>query len=147
MKILPLPSDPRYRVSDTGDVYGQDGRKLKPWIQNGYYRLYIGGRKRYVHDLVLETHDGPKPPSSCVRHGRKGSLVNAIGNICYGTYSENEYDKVRDGTHQQASKTHCTKRGHLLSGDNVYMTKAGGRQCRQCVRDNQRIRRAARRVA
>lgn len=30
------------------------------------------------------------------------------------------------------SKTHCARGGHPLSGDNLYMTPAGGRACRAC---------------
>lgn len=33
----------------------------------------------------------------------------------------------------QAKQTHC-KRNHLLSGDNVYLTKTGRRQCKECGR-------------
>lgn len=42
-----------------------------------------------------------------------------------------------------AAKTEC-KRGHPLSGDNLIVTKTGCRQCRECRRTKDRLRRAAR---
>jgi hypothetical protein len=38
-----------------------------------------------------------------------------------------------------AAKTHC-KRGHLLSEDNIYRTKGGGRACKTCVKANSKAR-------
>lgn len=53
---------------------------------------------RAVHRLVALTWIGPVPLGCEVRHGPAGSLVNAVNNLCYGTRSDNEYDKKRDGT-------------------------------------------------
>jgi hypothetical protein len=47
---------------------------------------------------------------------------------------------------QNAVKTHC-KRGHSLSGDNLYVFPSGGRMCRTCYRAAARRTYAARRDA
>ena len=45
---------------------------------------------------------------------------------------------------QGRRKTHC-KRGHLLEGGNVYITREGSRQCRACLKTYMRAYRAAKR--
>jgi hypothetical protein len=141
-------------ITDTGVVYGIAGKPLKPWLNQpttyAHYALRLGGRKRYIHDLVLETFVGPKPPGACVRHLNGNSRDNRLENICYGTYSENMYDRVAHGNHPHAGKTHC-KRGHEFTPENTYVIPASGsRQCLTCRRLIQRPkynakRRAARR--
>lgn len=150
MKIKQIPSAPRYSISDTGIVFGLNGQPLKPWLSNrdepwSHWVIRLGrGRKRYVHDLVLETFVGPKPEGSCVRHMNGDSRDNRVENLCYGTYSENSYDRVAHGNHHNAVKTTCL-RGHEFTDDSTYITTWGGRQCRLCVRHNRALRRAARR--
>ena len=51
-----------------------------------------------VHSLVALTWIGPRPHGKQVRHGRNGRLDNSVGNLCYGTPTENSVDRVRDGT-------------------------------------------------
>jgi hypothetical protein len=126
------------------------GQLLTPWMAaKSYAMLKINGQRRYVHDIVLEAFTGPKPEGGCVRHGRLGPLNNSTENICYGTCSENEYDKVRDGTHPNARKTHCPH-GHEYTPENTRLyTKRGSRErlCRICQnavsRESKRRRRAA----
>lgn len=155
MRIKALPSDTRYCISDDGQVWGRNGKLMKPWIQGkkgntqtGYYRLTIGGVRRYVHDLVLETFDGPKPEGFCVRHGLGGPLDNRYPeNLCYGTYSENEHDIVAHGHHHNASKTECIN-GHAFTPQNTRLyTKRGMRErnCRTCALESSRAYKARQR--
>lgn len=46
--------------------------------------------------------------------------------------------------HPNALKSHC-KRGHPLSGDNLYLKPSGIRQCRTCKRESGRIQSERRR--
>jgi hypothetical protein len=65
-------------------------------------------------------------------------------NLQWGTRSENTLDKVTHGVHHQARKTHC-RWGHAFDERNTYLTPAGRRQCRTCVRNanaRYKIRRA-----
>lgn len=146
MSVVSLPSDPRYRISDTGVVYGIRGRPLKGEVkqQEGktpYRRMRIGGRWRYFHDLVLEAFVGPKPKGMCTRHWNGDSLDNRLVNLTYGTYSENNYDRVAHGRHPRANQTHC-KRGHEFTPENTYINLCtGGRQCRACKRITTNTRR------
>lgn len=62
--------------------------------------LSLEGRckPRLIHRLVLETFVGPRPDNMETRHGPKGNLDNTLGNLCWGTKSENRQDCKRDGT-------------------------------------------------
>lgn len=56
---------------------------------------------RYVHHLVLEAFVGPRPQGHVSRHlnGRRDD--NRLGNLAWGTRSENEADKLSHGTYQR----------------------------------------------
>lgn len=51
-----------------------------------------------VHRVVAEAWIGPCPDGCEVRHGYAGTADNSVRNLCYGTHSQNEHDKRRDGT-------------------------------------------------
>lgn len=42
---------------------------------------------------------GPCPEGQQIRHGPNGVTDNSVSNLCYGTRSEDQYDRRRDGTH------------------------------------------------
>jgi hypothetical protein len=44
-----------------------------------------------------------------VLHGRGGVLDNRLSNLRYGTYEENEADKLADGTHQLGERNNRAK--------------------------------------
>jgi hypothetical protein len=151
---LPVPGFPDYEVSDLGRVEGLPrialngrhirGRMLKATIgTHGYpvVRLQVGGEwtARTVHSLVAEAFIGPRPEGMEVRHKDGIRTHCELANLEYGTSSENQYDKVRHGTHHYARREQCS-RGHDLSGANLRITyrKDGSfrqRVCIQCVED------------
>lgn len=51
-----------------------------------------------IHNLVLLEFVGPKKSGFCVRHIDGNKLNNALSNLVYGTYKENEADKILHGT-------------------------------------------------
>jgi hypothetical protein len=63
-----------------------------------------------VHRLVALAWLGPRPPRQWVRHGPNGKLDNSIGNLCYGTPSENAFDRIRDGTMYEQCKSRGVRR-------------------------------------
>ena len=68
------------------------------------------------------------------RHLDDDKTNNTPENLCWGTRSENTYDKIRNGRHPMAAKTHC-KRGHAFDEVNTYRNPAtGSRRCRKCKR-------------
>ncbi len=153
---LQYPENNQYEVSTLGRVrsidrtlpYGNSlrtyrGRILKPWATNAGYlqvTLYSGGvnSRHSVAHLALETHLGPRPKGFEARHLNGDRLDNRIENLRWGSSSENNFDRVRHGTHQLAAKTHCPQ-GHEYSAVNTRVkrtkTQAGpglGRNCRAC---------------
>lgn len=107
--------------------------KRNPYLTCGLSR---NGRRRTVriHVLVCNAFHGPKPSTLHeVRHINGDLTDNRAANLAWGSHSDNMRDKVAHGTHHFANKTHCP-RGHAYAGDNLYMRRSGGRQCRTCAR-------------
>ena len=110
------------RILTTGR-YRSDGRQT----------VAIGRAPRLVAHLVLEAFVGPRPPGMCALHGRRGLASDELSNLRWGTHSENNLDRVRDGTDPKRNRTHCP-RGHLLVPPNLTKRHAdrGLRTCRAC---------------
>jgi hypothetical protein len=106
-----------YQVSDLGRVRSLDrvvyhkiggrrkykGKVLKPGADpSGHLQIILSknGTKKTqrVHRLVTHAFIGPCPEGLEVRHGVGGVLDNTLKNLCYGTQSENMFDRTRDGT-------------------------------------------------
>lgn len=88
---------------------------------------------RLVHHLVLEAFVGPRPVGMEACHGDGDASNNTLSNLRWDTHRENEADKLRHGTHVNASKTHCI-RGHELASPNLVPSELdlGFRKCRAC---------------
>lgn len=144
-----IPGYSRYEVSDRGEV-----RSWIPWRgtplpravrpsrdSGGYPQVSLwgdAGRQSFgVHRLVMRAFVGRRPEGKEIRHLDGNPLNCSLSNLQYGTRSENQYDRVRHGTHHAARKTHC-KHGHPLSGENLYVDVRGMRQCRTCGRASAR---------
>jgi hypothetical protein len=90
--------------------------------------------------LALEAFVGPRPDGFVGCHNDDDPLNNHISNLRWDTYSGNNRDLVRLGTHHQASKTQCPS-GHEYSAQNtrIYIYKGWTyRYCRICQRTSSR---------
>jgi hypothetical protein len=98
------------------------------------------GERCRVHRLVLEAFVGPCPPGREACHWNDIGHDNRLTNLRWDTPSANMFDRVRNGIHPQASKTHC-KHGHELT---AYSRGNGAvrRVCQECSRGSKRRRRA-----
>lgn len=116
------------------------GRLLAQRFNHGYLGvdLWDGARRKKgarVHVLMLEAFVGPRPAGMWGLHRDDNRLHNSLGNLYWGTPSQNHHDCVRNGTHHQARKACCTKCG------GEYSERTGGRRgrfCRNCVRRSAR---------
>jgi hypothetical protein len=87
---------------------------------------------------------GPRPDGLDVCHNNGDRLDNQVGNLRYGTRSENMLDTVPHGR-SRASRTHCPS-GHEFNEENtrhdVVKGRNGGtvnrRSCRECDRARHR---------
>lgn len=86
-----------------------------------------------VHTWVALTFLGPRPEGQEVRHLDGDPGNNTLGNLAYGTPSENRYDTVRHGRNKQAAQDACVQ-GHPFDVANTYYRPTGHRQCRACNR-------------
>lgn len=95
-----------------------------------------------VHRLVMEAFVGPCPEGLEVLHWDDNPANNHLSNLRYGTRSENVKDRVRNGIHHFASRTHCL-RGHEFTLENTYNPPGHPtkRMCRKCCHIRQVLRR------
>lgn len=156
-----------YQVSDDGQVRSVDryvvrgdGRRvhvasriLRPATDRQGY-LVVGLRRptdhypsmRKVHRLVLESFVGPPPvPGLFGCHNDGNPSNNYVANLRWDTCAGNAQDTLKHGKHYNARKTACSK-GHPYDADNTSYRADGGRRCRACVIEDNRIGNEKRRV-
>ncbi len=112
---------PAYRISNDGTIetcwtwgayyIGMSGTAkwkalpLKP-NKKGYIPVHLRdiggkGRRTHLHRLIAETFISPAPfARACVRHLDGNTSNNSVENLAWGTYLENENDKLGHGTHR-----------------------------------------------
>ena len=98
-----------YRVSNKGDVLGPSGKILKPIeAHRGHLYIFVRGKKRYIHQLVLEGFVGKRENGLETRHLDGNPANNQLSNLVWGTRQENQFDRLRHGTliphHSQFTK-------------------------------------------
>lgn len=111
-------------------------------VQNGsgYGQLCRGGRMLYTHRLEYECARGKIPDGLEIDHlCRVPGCVNP-DHMEAVTPVENVM-RGHGPTATNARKVRC-KRGHALSGPNLYVTPSGYRNCKRCKILNQRRLRA-----
>lgn len=144
-----IPLAPGYDVSDQGRIrshrpwHGQPGPRMlslapkKPGSDYRVVRIHHGGawRVRLVHQLVLEAFVGPRPADATdVRHLNDVKDDNRLVNLAWGTHSENMRDRVANGLHHYASRSHC-KNGHefTTATTRVVPSRTGSGTTRVCL--------------
>lgn len=134
----------RIRIDDSGCWLWTGGYwKNRKWAANryGYISTYRDGKSRTVgtHRAMWIALHGPLTPAQCVCHKCDVPLCINPDHLWIGTLKENIQDSKRKGRHFLSAKTHC-KRGHPLSGENLYVNVNSGnmRHCKQCCRERHR---------
>lgn len=141
-----------YEVSDQGRVHSLiTGKYLKPSTQKrgGYLHVVLVRpyRSVLIQYLVAEAFIGPRINGEEVRHLNGIPIDNYVGNLEYGTRSENSEDSKRHGTHFHASATECIRGHDLTDQANLQKTARGGRRiCLACRRERQALYNAGKRV-
>jgi len=96
------------------------------------------GNKHLTHRLAyawangMWNKDGPKIPKgkNVIHKCDNPSCCNPL-HLMLGTQADNMQDCSDKGRLFNQRKTHC-KRGHKLSGENLYITVVGSRSCKAC---------------
>ena len=141
-----------YEVSDQGRVRSVDrivpsrpgftarrkGKVLRARVNTSGHlevKLQRDGARRSVgvHRLVLTAFVGPCPEGMEACHADDDKSNNHLSNLRWDTRSANTYDKVRNGRHPMASRTHCPQ-GHAYTPENTYQPPGypKRRMCRAC---------------
>lgn len=94
--------------------------KIMPRICREHYMVglwHMGKQSdKKCGTLVLEAFVGPRPsPEHECCHGDKGKLDDSLDNVYWGTKSQNQLDRIRDGTDMRGEKHPNSK----LIKDNV----------------------------
>lgn len=124
----PIPGYDGFEASDAGNVRSVDrfiglrpltGKVLAQRKSNrGYQLVDVNGKTFTVHRLVLLSHIGPAPDGSVARHLNDNPQDNRLVNLVWGTQSENEQDKIRNGSRKPAAPKpvrHCKGCGTVLT--------------------------------
>jgi hypothetical protein len=95
-EVRTYPLDPRYFVTDCGNVFTVWNGVIHKKSIKGYsrYPRIILGPKRYsLHSVVCTTFHGPKPfPKAIIRHLDSNPNNAAASNLRWGTSAENNLD-------------------------------------------------------
>ena len=117
------------RIDATGDCWEWTGYRNP----SGYGCVGVGYIVVLVHRLVWETLVGPIPEDKNLDHLCRNPPCCNPDHLEPVTHTVN----VQRGVSHNRNKTRCTKYGHPLSGDNLYVnTVTGSRQCRACQKEN-----------
>lgn len=112
-KTVTLKGFPNYSITKTGAIEGpggrNQGRRLLTPKENyrGYLRVVLRKEgqsfNRFVHVLVLETFNGPRPAGHQAAHLNGKPDDNRIENLAWVTPKENNSHKKLHGTHQRGT--------------------------------------------
>jgi hypothetical protein len=134
-----LRSFPRVTNGSFGSTRRIPGRVLRPGVnpQTGRRLVVLyrdgSGRTHNLYPLVLTAFVGPRPPGMEACHNDGDHTNDRLSNLRWDTSSENSYDIVRHGRHNNALKTHCPRRHRLDEPNLVASTLAAGRRdCLSC---------------
>lgn len=111
--VRPVVGFPNYTVSEDGAVF-RGGKRIKPAFDGKrYWRVALfgsDGRKyQSVHRTVAQAFVPNESMLPCVRHLDGDANNNSVSNLAWGTYKDNEADKLRHGTWQRRGNRSLTQ--------------------------------------
>lgn len=125
-----------------GKILSSSRHKGKGKYGRGYLSVTLWRNnipiQRRIHELVLESHVGPRPKGMECLHHDDDPWNPRLSNLRYGTHAENGADITRN-------RVGC-KHGHKFTKANTYIRRdTGKRQCLACmkIRNDSRPRKTA----
>jgi hypothetical protein len=120
-----IPGWPGYRVGDDGSVWSRKRRHFEAWGDwrplklrvgtRGYYTVVLyrpgcpGGKRRYIHRLVLEAFVGPRPAGMNCCHFDGNRLNNRLENLRWDSVKSNHADTLRHGRSKRWGRHHFAR--------------------------------------
>lgn len=123
-----------------------------------YCSVMIEGRRTGAHRLAYEIWVGPIPPGFHVHHSCGNKVCIEPTHLEAVSPRDHVLEKhaetiapaisaaIAESARLRREQTHCV-RGHEFTPENTWIRKEGFRQCRACLRERQRARRARGRAA
>ena len=96
--IRVIPSHSNYGVSRDGRVWSY---KTARWVgfvsPEGYHQVDLDGKHYSIHNLILETYIGPRPPGALGLHKDDDKDNNNLYNLMWGLSLDNTRQAIRNG--------------------------------------------------
>lgn len=108
------------------------------WFNSGYGRIYHNGKYRRAHRVVWEKFKGLIPYDKQLDHLCRNRLCVNPDHLELVTSKENTMRGISFAA-TNATKTHCL-RGHAFTAENTISRGRGGRDCRACKVERDRLR-------
>jgi len=99
----------------------------------GYGRINVDGKLRAAHQVAFELAEGLVPDGLVLDHLCRNRRCINPDHLEPVTFRENILRGAGFAA-VNAKKTHCARSGHSLSGQNLYISPVGKRECRECRR-------------
>jgi hypothetical protein len=119
---------------------------------SGYGHMSVGeGRIQYVHRISYSISHGEIPPGFVVDHICSNRLCVAPGHLEAVSLAENNRRTWARGRGVnvnigEARRKDVCPQGHPKNGENLYVTRTGAHQCKECRRQHQAKMRHKKRV-
>ncbi len=120
---ITVKDHPDYIVSSLGRVINKkSGRFMTPQLnrEHGYLRVYLDGKKYYVHRLVATAFFDCDPTGLDVNHKDGDKLNNAVWNLEWCTRKENIRHALRTGLRHASPNKNYDKDDKIIT-------------CRECT--------------
>lgn len=142
-------------VRNNGEVLvPANGTRLAHWTRGsknskGYLRVGIGGKRYFVHSLVLEAFVGPCPEGFECNHKDRNRSDNRLENLEWVTHQDNcrntsSHDRVeaqgRTHYYEDARKAHCEHVAHYRAEHPEKVREYDARYRQSRLKTHRRVR-------